>query len=190
MKKFTLIFVCGLIGLSGVEQAKKHILKGQVTDIDGQPIKKALVLDISIADSTRTDDGGLFSLYSSVEIKSVEVSKAGCDDTRMSSNGSTFITIRMAVKQDISEPEISIIPDCVIPQLKDEKSMEMSMEIISMDATNASMTRHKAMNMGGSYMWQSPIEANTETYSEFSENDFHLVKNEPLSTFSIDVDRA
>ena len=59
-----------------------------------------------------------------------------------------------------------------------------------MDATNVNMTRHKAMSMGATMMWKTPIESNTESYSEIAENDFHIAQNEPLSTFSIDVDRA
>lgn len=37
---------------------------------------------------------------------------------------------------------------------------------------------------------QKPVEHNTESYDEFDENPFKMVTNAPLSTFSIDVDKA
>ena len=146
-----------------------------------QPIKKALVSDIITADSARTVEVGMFSLYSSNEIRSVEVSKIGYEDTRMCANGSTCITVMMRVKQEVVESELPAEGGCVIP---------IQEEVDMMDATNVNMTRHKAMSMGATMMWKTPIESNTESYSEIAENDFHIAQNEPLRAFSIDVDRA
>src|SRR5689334_22700848 len=36
----------------------------------------------------------------------------------------------------------------------------------------------------------APAELNTESYSHTTENDFHRVAEQPLSTFSVDVDTA
>lgn len=181
MKKLFILFICGLFGFAVNAQTKKHILKGQVTDISGQPIKKALVSDIITADSARTVEVGMFSLYSSNEIRSVEVSKIGYEDTRMCANGSTCITVMMRVKQEVVESELPAEGGCVIP---------IQEEVDMMDATNVNMTRHKVMSMGATMMWKTPIESNTESYSEIAENDFHIAQNEPLRAFSIDVDRA
>ena len=115
MKKLIILFICGLFGFAVNAQTKKHILKGQVTDINGQPIKKVLVSDIITADSARTVEVGMFSLYSSNEIRSVEVSKIGYEDTRMCANGSTCITVMMRVKQEVVESELPAEGGCVIP---------------------------------------------------------------------------
>lgn len=53
------------------------------------------------------------------------------------------------------------------------------------------MSPAKAGNIAGGYAFQyTPTVFNTEQYDYISENEFRHAKDEPLSTFSIDVDRA
>ena len=189
MKKLIILFVCSLMGIAGNAQTKKHILKGQVTDINGQPIKNALVAELVSADSTRTDQVGMFTLFSNKEIRAIEVIKPGFEDKRISAVGLTFIKMQMITKHDQVEIELPKELDCVIP-LQEERSMDVEMEAISSDATSVSMARHKVMPIGSTMAWNIPNHSNSEAYSEISENDFHLTQNESLSTFSIDVDRA
>ena len=47
-----------------------------------------------------------------------------------------------------------------------------------------------AASIAGSYDRLLPVDFNTESYARIDENDFKLVSASPLSTFSIDVDRA
>ena len=53
-------------------------------------------------------------------------------------------------------------------------------------------SRHRKMapHMGRVHTLQAPPNQNTESYNGVEENDFHYATEDPLSTFSIDVDRA
>ncbi len=62
-------------------------------------------------------------------------------------------------------------------------------------ALNGSTSRQKAAPMRaqvqpGAYMDQAPVDFNTEEYDRIHENEFLAAKENPLSTFSIDVDTA
>lgn len=191
MKKLIILFVWSLVAGAGIAQTKKHILKGQVTDVNGNPIEKAKVSDIVTADSARTDESGIFTLYSAKEIKSIEVEKNGFVDTRASAIGLTFLKIQMQPERKIDELELPDRTGCVIPELEEDLAIYETQEVMVMDAVNFKSARSKTTPMGATMAWNAPNQnVNTESYSEIAENDFHIASNEPLSTFSIDVDRA
>jgi Ca-activated chloride channel family protein len=79
----------------------------------------------------------------------------------------TTVASDIAVHDDI-EPEMSV------------------MESISTGSRHRKMAPH----MGRVHTLQAPPNQNTESYNGVEENDFHYATEDPLSTFSIDVDRA
>lgn len=57
-------------------------------------------------------------------------------------------------------------------------------------APAAGQVRTLAWQVAGARMWPAPAGYDAESYAHLPENDFRLVSAAPLSTFSIDVDRA
>ena len=151
MKKLIILFVCTLVAGAGIAQTKKHILKGQVTDVNGNPIEKAKVSDIVTADSARTDESGIFTLYSAKEIKSIEVEKNGFVDTRASAIGLTFLKIQMQPERKIDELELPDRTGCVIPELEEDLAIYETQEVMVMDAVNFKSARSKNHTNGCDY---------------------------------------
>jgi hypothetical protein len=95
MKKFGLLIVTALMFLGFQAQTKKHFLKGQVTDIAGQPISQAKVMNQS--DTTEfglTDASGIFSLETVAKVQTLVVSKQGLLNERIHP-ASTFVRVKM-----------------------------------------------------------------------------------------------
>jgi Ca-activated chloride channel family protein len=85
-----------------------------------------------------------------------------------------------------------------MPVVKDNADKEIrSEEIISYDRTQATPAESQSKAEGAAgrklsttnYSWSTP-DFNTEQYDYIAENNFKNVRNNPLSTFSIDVDAA
>ena len=57
-------------------------------------------------------------------------------------------------------------------------------------ATPEELQRARITDLAAAVQFAAPPDFNTESYAHIQENDFHLVSASPLSTFSIDVDRA
>ncbi|MEM6723251.1 MAG: von Willebrand factor type A domain-containing protein, partial [Bacteroidota bacterium] len=79
-----------------------------------------------------------------------------------------------------------VIVDYMTPMIQQDntasgQTLDMSRSRSSRSSSRASRSKKS------STQWSVP---SNETYSEIAENDFHSTKKEPLSTFSIDVDKA
>lgn len=173
------------------------IIKGQIIDEMGNPIVGVRVVDMVTADSAFTDEFGVFLLTSSRDIISIEAEKKGFVTERASVKGRTFLELKMRFEIEKLEEE----PPMEIIARDHEESIEImgfspvSQGAVSCDSykwSNSSESRQKSKAYGnnGSYNDALYVEVNTESYSGMAENNYRKVSQEPLSTFSIDVDRA
>ncbi len=198
MKTLSLFLTFCFISLVGMSQKNSHILKGQVNDPHGNPIAFALVINqADTLENTQSDKDGLFVLESHDKVKHVLVRRNGMKDIAVAATA-TFVQIEMAYAGIKPEEELdsggAIAMEKPLEFSLDEISSgqilsNTSYEVVAIDAN------YKSKRMGNtSYSVTMPDAhrgyANTESYSEIAENDFHLAQAEPLSTFSIDVDRA
>lgn len=183
MKKLSIIIA--LIALAfGVEAAETFILKGQVLDQNGSAINKAKISNTSDpTESCYSDGQGLFTLYASSEIESIKVEKKGFLPYTNKVNGKTFLTVRLT-------PQIQI--DSL--QVVSEEEVVMSLEIhdMAVEANSPRVFGNRRMkqSFASGAMYEVQPDFNRESYSPINENGFHRVLDEPLSTFSADVDRA
>lgn len=173
MKKLSILFLFSLIWI-GV-QAQPFTLKGQVNDPNGTPIANAKIM---VADQsevkTQTDAQGLFLLRSDAAIDQIVVTAQGFQEQRVAVNGKTFLTISMQVL-----PVPTLQKEIVI----EERALAPAMDVAFSTAT----INYKQGAVLGESM---PANFNTESYAGIEENGYQVVTSNPLSTFSIDVDRA
>ncbi len=95
------------------------------------------------------------------------------------------------VENEILTEEIAL-PSDVVPVRKEVKGTRQSR---TKRELGFAVTQMKAGNAKDSYgstadIFQTPVPHNTEEYSKINDNAFKRVKDNPLSTFSIDVDAA
>jgi Ca-activated chloride channel family protein len=172
MKKYLFLLLAGLMSFGA--QAQRSIT-GIVTDAnDKSPLPGVTVMVAGTKNGTVTNKGGFFRLSVPVGMVFLEVSLVGYDRVKTSVNAKdSIVKIRL-------QPSTAKLEEVVVMADTKDYSMVMASPARS-GGRGASATGKRK----GGY-----VEANTESYSAISENGFHAVKDEALSTFSIDVDRA
>jgi Ca-activated chloride channel family protein len=176
-----LIFI--LCFLSTFVQAQRTI-SGTITDAKGEPLIGASVLCKGTTNGTVSDIDGKYSFMIRLKDTILVVSFVGYQ--------SKEVAIGMSNIMDASLDEAIPMKEVVVTALsihRESKSIAYSSMSMSKGmAITASPTRsriHKNSNLHHSDTLQ-----NTENYKLIVENNFESVLNNPLSTFSIDVDKA
>ncbi|MDP4685927.1 MAG: von Willebrand factor type A domain-containing protein [Salibacteraceae bacterium] len=191
MFKVIQTFLLGLlIVVQAFAQSKPYILKGAVSDPEGKPLANALVVNVSnTSEKAISDFDGLFRLSTLVQVSEIEVIRQGFVTTRVNVNGKTFVEVSLglnSVKMDSLKPAVDV-------RFKDKtvaKTEEIKMDLsYSFDAVSAPISAGNfSLNWSVNQVVQS--QTSTESYSSIAENGFKWAAQEPLNTFSIDVDRA
>lgn len=199
MKKLSLFLsICMISGI--VSAQKNFVLKGRVLDAGGSPVHNVRVSDNVTADSTQTDQYGIFQLFSSKAIASVLFEKEGFNSVLKQVNEATFLEVMLTRSIDILELEkpIDLIEGdgidkmTVISQMSPSENGAVKSESYKWTSQPESHYRMKALGYSGYINANDAtyVAQNSESYSATTENSFRMVSTEPLSTFSIDVDRA
>ncbi len=172
------------------------IIKGKVTDKDtGTPINSAFVTllkDGNFVKSTKTLKDGTFSLKDidpdtySLKFVHKDFIKEIKQSVVINANKSTTINIKLK----------SIVP---LVLAEDDVNEAVVLDEISISNCKVKRDRSKYYKSGSckpasgstmSYDGGQTVDWNTESYDKINENIFKEVVNNPLSTFSVDVDRA
>lgn len=181
MKMLNLLLILGTNVLATLSIAQGDILKGSVQDQNNQPIYEALVTNLNNPSETaKTDSNGLFILKTESKISSVSISKKGYVSQTHQVGSRTFLSVKMHFAPapiELLVEEAEAIQD-VAYETSPKVMMDMSYGYAQ-----------PAMKRGGTIDYNQ-TSWNTEAYSPINENGFRAVVDEPLSTFSIDVDRA
>lgn len=186
MKKFTATLILCLTSLIMLSQ---YTVTGIVTDDNKQPLEKAKVILKTLQDkvlqSVSTDSNGEFKLERIAEPKAkLEVIYAGYAPHKETLDFSSKNKIELNIQL-----ELEVIPAPPIEMDKMVKHYEMKevLNVAEYKSYDASMASGASINyMANGYNQ----EFNTEAYDHIESNNFKSVKKEPLSTLSIDVDRA
>lgn len=97
--------------------------------------------------------------------------------------------INFTLKPMVEKP-IEKKPEKVIEELnvvENDAEMSMDFSISQQHHNSGNVGRNRSMNA----VYEQPaVQYNTEDYSLIEENRFHSAKDKPLSTFSVDVDKA
>ena len=199
MKKLrwvSLIVLLGLLGFIMPQEDKQITVAGTVSDESGNPIPGVTILEKETSNGTNSDITGKYSIrvksnailtFDFIGYKTEEITVKGRD------------TINVTLTPDIQQlEEITVSDKHVIIQ----KSYPVgSAAKVSKKSERRNKFRYKA---NGAVMraysspqtsqpnWSLPAseEEFNESYAEISENGFKDPRQDPLSTFSIDVDAA
>ncbi|MET4083291.1 Ca-activated chloride channel family protein [Pedobacter sp. UYP30] len=180
MKKL-LIFAFAAIVLFGFKAINQKKITGIVTDEQGHALPGvSVVSDVSRA-KTISDASGKYSISVSEKDKNLNFYYIG------------FLVKKMAIKQNtinaVMKPNNQALSEVVIvgnakPMQKRNSTAYMAQADMTVSSSPPSILRNKVAGIS------IASQENTESYSSIAENGFHSAQNDPLSTFSIDVDAA
>ena len=177
MKKWLILLAAAMILLVAFRK-ENVIVTGIVTDQQNTPIAGATVSERGSTKGVVTDKGGKFSLAVSSEKATLSISSVG------------YVTVFVKAKAG-EQLHVKLKPSGV----KLEEVVVTGVAPVADEAvrSKAHGTEQKVMAGPGNRRYELnnvPSDFNTEDYDAITENRFHKTSDNPLSTFSIDVDAA
>lgn len=164
--------------------AQQLTVNGAISNPQGHPINKALVRAIPSGDTTTTDQNGQFLLQVQTPMTHLLIQHKAYLSQKVVLTGQQRI-------------QVVLQPQVAIPIVEDAEVLEEAVMVQSMDMVHKreSKAAHVSGGVVASHQWQRPPPVpvdpfSNESYAEINENGYHYANAEPLSTFSIDVDRA
>ncbi len=154
-------------------------IKGTVIDQSGAPIPGLTVTAVGTPIGVLTDAAGEYSISVPESVKLLKFSFIGFKDKEVSINGRVVIDVQME--------HAEVMVDEIVISTGEEKEHSRTKKEYAKSVVDYSVANSPSTVIGYDV---KPIEHNTEEYDVINENKFKSVKSNPLSTFSIDVDRA
>lgn len=181
MKKIIAYFVILLITSMSV-QAQSHTLTGTVSDEQGTALVGVSVNVKGTNLQTLTNYQGKYSIQLSPGSTHLIFSFGGFESLEVKISGRSVIDVKLKYSKTIMVEEISADA---------EQLSYPRMDKVRMYNGKKSMHESRLMHYSGAASFDyTHVQFNTEGYSTIHENGYKNVSNAPLSTFSIDVDRA
>jgi len=175
MKNAFLIISLILLAVSGTSA---RTLTGTVLDSNHNPLPGVNVVLKGTSTGTITDINGAFTIAVPDDKAILVFTFIGFRNKEVKITGTSPLTV-------IMEEDMTKMEEVMVVGYEAQKCMDMAGSAPSMQCSSApSYHRSKA-----SYCQPAP-EFNTEGYSAIHENGYKSPVQEPLSTFSIDVDAA
>ncbi|RAJ85915.1 Ca-activated chloride channel family protein [Chitinophaga dinghuensis] len=179
---FTAIF---LVQLSAMAQSR--MVTGVVRDsLTQAAIANAVVREKGTDNMTSTNKQGHWQLKIGTVSTQIEIIASGYPRLEITMKpGSNQININLVArpaKRVLHQKEKEVI--CAEPMMAPAKMVPNNQMLI-----RRNVSADMSANVSGNVFYAPPV-VNTESYSAINENIFHGVKDQPLSTFSADVDRA
>lgn len=153
-----------------------RVITGKVTDDQGTPLAGVNVTLKKSSRGTITDIKGEFQITVLPEDKTLIFSFIGYETREVKINGRTVINVKL-------QPELTALEECEVV------AYGVQPKVDAMYNTRGNYKMKTAGGINMSYDAYVP-DFNTEGYSTIHENGYKDALNQPLSTFSIDVDRA
>ncbi|MFH2142709.1 MAG: von Willebrand factor type A domain-containing protein [Bacteroidota bacterium] len=191
MKTIAIILVAALSFL-GYSQFSRGTIEGKVTDsTTGKPVVNALITvlkDGNFVKSSKSASDGTY-IINEILIGNYSV-KVTHTDYQTQEKKSISITENSTVNIDFKLKKVEVINDLI--------EVEESKVLPNISTSYKKDKAARCESFAGGYVTSSydnddsyqNIDWNTEGYDKINENIFKDVLNNPLSTFSVDVDRA
>ena len=176
MKKILLLLLPVLFGIASFQPGKNITITGTVTDVSGNPLSATVsagqVYEV-------TDAHGNYSIAIDASTKFLLFAAAGYEDQKIAIGNQRVIHVKMKRASDKLKEEVTLVHENKIAVTRDA-------------AKQTYMTGKVSGIMASPYPYPGSYEHNfnTEDYDHITENGFKRVADDPLSTFSIDVDAA
>lgn len=172
-------------------QAQKYTLinpapvHGSVTDMEGRPLSGVKISTLPQYSEAYSDKNGAFTIAISRFTRSLQLEKTGYVTHKIVLKNTTFpLKAQMKLSQGKDEEKnISASEALSDKMVVIATGKQMTNQITG----SAQVAPARGMNGRNAYIYYSP---NTESYAYQKENGFKAADISPLSTFSIDVDKA
>ncbi|HMT73145.1 MAG TPA: von Willebrand factor type A domain-containing protein [Chitinophagaceae bacterium] len=187
MKKLLMLIAPVLIVLVAFRPVKSYTISGTVTDATGQPVARASVMVKGTTIGTSTDFKGFFKLSVPDNGKTLIISAVGFDTKEISINGKTSVSITL-VATTKSMQEVVVMGYAPVKKMSvtgSASSLYGSVPGVQVSQANGDMQYYYKKDEPGLYG-----DFDREGYDKITENKFLKATDNPLSTFSIDVDAA
>jgi Ca-activated chloride channel family protein len=175
MKNNLSIFAIVILGVIMMAFTELRTITGKVTDNNGKPVQGVIVRVEGAATGTLTDQNGYYKITVDQQAKFLTFSFGGFSDLKVKINGRSLINVRM-IEEVSTTDELEVTGNGV------RKDMASKSMILPASAYMAFESKRSFQRSNNNF--------NTEGYASVNENGFKNVNNNPLSTFSIDVDNA
>lgn len=187
MKKLLLFFVPLILILLAFRPVKNITITGKVTDGMGSPVVGASVLVKGTLIGTTTDINGDFKLVMSDTRATLVITAVGFDAKEITLNGKTSISISL-------NPQLQATQEVVVTAMgmaRQNKTLGYASSPIAGRNSGVYITPLRESGFYDRRVRDSqPTDFEREGYDNIVENQFLRVTDNPLSTFSIDVDAA
>ena len=166
-----------------------RLITGTVEDPSGNPLRGVSVVVKETGNATVTDARGSFQLYIGPEARVLIFTCPGMQQQEVNIPKSSALRIVMKLmqlpKDKIIVEEREAETPYVIPAADQVAGRDLNRSHLYSGGALKTAQAHYAVSPEAGY-----IAHNTEGYSTIHENGFKDVLHNPLSTFSIDVDKA
>jgi Ca-activated chloride channel homolog len=187
MKKVILLMLPIIFfGIAAFTTLNNKTITGKITDEKGNPVSFASVVVKGTKTGASADGNGEYKISVTEKASTLTYAAVGYDMQEVSINNRTIINIVLKA----SSKELSEV--VVVAYGTQRKSYTTSASVTLRGISNlstSSSTQGYYMNNYDSFN-SDDEESNTEDYSNITENGFKNVTDNPVSTFSIDVDAA
>jgi len=182
MKRLAILFAT-VICLIGINiQAQNRTITGQVTDEEGKPIPGVSIIVKNTQLGAITDIKGQYTITVSSEKDVLRFAFIGMIPQDIKVGSKTVINV--VLKAEVCEmDEIMVVG-------YGTHRKEVFCGAVTTTKVRGSKGRRPRYKKHSMYYSAPMQEFNTENYASITENGYKQVTNEPLSTFSVDVDRA
>jgi len=187
MKKITKIsIVLWTLLISALSVAAINIT-GKVTDESGAGIPKVSITVKETGQKTTTDLKGLFRIEADAKHHLVFIHGA-YNEQNIAINGRTNLSVILRSGLSIVNDSETMLSECVVVGYGTQRKVALTGAVSGIRIRGVgSLNTAKNQYMVGS---MSATEWNTENYSAIHENGYKNAFEQPLSTFSVDVDNA
>ncbi len=173
MKRLIFILLPVVFFANAFRTSNKHVVEGVIKDANGNGIAYATIIEKARnlklnSNAATSDHNGFYRIEVSNRDVTLVINSAGYESQEIMVKGRNTINVTL-------KPSKIALDEVVVTSFASRRSKS----ILYNQPQNISI------NLGN-----YPQKFNTEDYDHISENSFHKVSDEPLSTFSIDVDAA
>lgn len=175
------------LGIVAFQQKKDKIITGKITDESGNPVSFASVKIKGAKPAAASDVNGQYKLSAPESAASLIFSAIGFNQYKVQINNRTIIDVVLKKhSQELNEVVVT-----AYASTKKMACVGYSSSVIMGKISGVQVGTYSQNYLTPTfYSNDNDEESNTEAYSNIVENGFKNVSDNPVSTFSIDVDAA
>jgi len=175
----TLLAFMVLMSLALAEVQAVETITGRVTDESGMALPGVTVQVKNSKNGTVTDINGMYSINVSTGDQTLVYSYIGMETKEVPIAGRKVINVTLRYS-------LVLMDECVVAGYASKQEYQS----LSGSVAGVQVRREKKVSYNAPMIMAMEADFNTEGYSAVNENGYKDVTNNPLSTFSIDVDNA